>query len=70
MLFGVLYVLFTHIVRIGKGVDHYPVMLLTGIVLYVFFSEATTGALGSLVARENLLRRCRFRVPRFRSLSR
>jgi ABC-2 type transport system permease protein len=60
MLFGVLYVLFTHIVRIGKGVDHYPVMLLTGIVLYVFFSEATTGALGSLVARENLLRKVSF----------
>ena len=60
MLFGVLYVLFTHVVRIGKGVDHYPVMLLTGIVLYVFFSEATTGALGSLVARENLLRKVSF----------
>src|SRR6266550_9049496 len=57
MLFGVLYLVFTRIVRIGGRVDHYPVMLLTGIVLYIFFSEATTGGLGSLVARENLLRK-------------
>ena len=60
MLFGVLYVIFTHVVRIGQRGEHYPVMLLTGIVLYVFFSEATTGALGSLVQRENLLRKVAF----------
>ena len=43
MLFGVLYVVFTHIVRFGNEVPHYPVVLLTGIVLFNFFSEATSG---------------------------
>jgi ABC-2 type transport system permease protein len=60
MLFGVLYVVFTHIVRFGSGVPHYPVVLLTGIVLFSFFSEATSGALSSLVAHQNLLRKVAF----------
>jgi ABC-2 type transport system permease protein len=60
MLFGVLYVVFTHIVRFGDKVPHYPVVLLAGIVVFNFFSEATSGGLGSLVARENLLRKVSF----------
>jgi ABC-2 type transport system permease protein len=60
MLFGVLYLVFTHIVRFGDRVPHYPVVLLAGIVVFNFFSEATSGGLGSLVARENLLRKVAF----------
>jgi len=60
MLFGVLYVVFTHVVRFGDAVPHYPVVLLAGIVLFNFFAEATSGGLGSLVARENLLRKVAF----------
>ena len=60
MLFGVLYLVFTHIVRFGDAVPHYPVVLLAAIVVFNFFSEATSGGLGSLVARENLLRKVSF----------
>jgi ABC-2 type transport system permease protein len=60
MLFGVLYVVFTHVVRFGDSVPHYPVVLLAAIVVFNFFSEATSGGLGSLVARENLLRKVAF----------
>ena len=60
MLFGVLYVVFTHVVRFGDAVPHYPVVLLAAIVIFNFFSEATSGGLGSLVARENLLRKVSF----------
>lgn len=60
MLFGVLYVVFTHIVRFGDAVPHYPVVLLAAIVVFNFFSEATSGGLTSLVARENLLRKVSF----------
>jgi ABC-2 type transport system permease protein len=60
MLFGVLYVVFTHVVRFGDAVPHYPVVLLAAIVLFNFFSEATSGGLTSLVARENLLRKVSF----------
>ena len=60
MLFGVLYVVFTHVVRFGDAVPHYPVVLLAAIVVYNYFSEATSGGLMSLVARENLLRKVSF----------
>ena len=40
--------------------QHYPVYLLTSIVLFGFFGEATSRGVTSLVERENLLRKIRF----------
>jgi ABC-2 type transport system permease protein len=60
MLFGVMYLVFTEFVRIGTAVKHYPVVLLSGIVMYTFFAEATAGAVGSVVDRENLVRKIHF----------
>lgn len=60
MLFGVLYTVFTHVVRFGGGITHYPLKLLLGIVLWTYFAEATSQALASLVQRENLLRKISF----------
>jgi ABC-2 type transport system permease protein len=60
LLFGVLYVVFTHIVRFGEDVRHYPVYLLTAIMVFTFFSETTSGAVTSLVERESLVRKIRF----------
>jgi ABC-2 type transport system permease protein len=60
LFFGVIYVFFTQILNVGKGVPHYGVYLLTAIVLWNYFAEATTGAVNCLVAREALLRKVRF----------
>jgi ABC-2 type transport system permease protein len=60
LLFGVLYLVFTKIIRFGAGVEHYPVYLLASLVLFTFFSEATSGGVTSLLDRENLLRKIRF----------
>jgi ABC-2 type transport system permease protein len=60
LFFGVLYVFFTQIVKIGKGIPHYGVYLLTGIVLWNYFLEATGNSVQSMVAREALLRKIRF----------
>jgi ABC-2 type transport system permease protein len=60
LYFLVLYVVFTKIVRIGADVPHYPVVLLLGMVLFSFFGDSTSMALGSLVARESLLRKVSF----------
>jgi ABC-2 type transport system permease protein len=60
MLFGVLYFVFTEVVRFGEGVENYPVYLLAAIVLFTFFGETTTRGVTSLVERENLLRKIRF----------
>jgi ABC-2 type transport system permease protein len=60
MLFGVLYLVFTHVVRFGEGVKDYPVYLLSSIVLFTFFSETTSRGVTALIERENLLRKVRF----------
>jgi len=60
LLFGTLYFVFTEIVRFGEGIEHYPVYLLSSIVLFTFFSETTSRGVRALVERENLLRKIRF----------
>lgn len=60
LLFGVLYLVFTEVVRLGEGVEFYPVALLSGIVLFVFLSESTSQAVQSLVEREPIVRKIQF----------
>lgn len=61
MLFGVLLFVFTQIFRIGsEQVEHYPVMLLLGIVLFTFFQESTTNSVTSVVSQEGVVRKTQF----------
>ena len=60
MLFGVLYAVFTQFVKLGAGIDFYPAILLTGIVLFTFFSDATSGSVTAVLDRENLVRKIEF----------
>ncbi len=60
MLFAVTYFVFTRVASFGEGVRDYPVYLLTSIVLWMFFAESTTTAAGSLVGKQELLRKLRF----------
>jgi ABC-2 type transport system permease protein len=61
MLFGVLLFVFTNVFRIGSDdVEHYPVMLLLGIVLFTFFQESTTNAVTSVVSEEGIVRKTQF----------
>jgi len=59
LFFGVLYLFFTKVVHIARG-PHYGVYLLTGIVLWTYFAEATGNCVACLVAREAMLRKIRF----------
>ncbi len=61
MLFGVLLFVFTRVFKIGsEEVEHYPVMLLLGIVLFTFFQESSTNAVTSVVAQEGVVRKTQF----------
>jgi ABC-2 type transport system permease protein len=64
LLFGVLYVFFVVISKVGAGdkpeEQFYGVQLLGSIVLFSFFGEATGGAVRSVVDRENLVRKIQF----------
>jgi ABC-2 type transport system permease protein len=60
LLFGVLYVVFTHFVRFNAGINFFPAILLTGIVFFTFFADATNAAVTSVVDREGLVRKIQF----------
>jgi ABC-2 type transport system permease protein len=60
LFFLVLYLVFTHLFNFGKGVQHYPVYLLTAVMLWTYFVDTTTGGVNCLVDREDLLRKVRF----------
>jgi ABC-2 type transport system permease protein len=60
LLFAVLLFVFTKIFRLGSTVENYPVLLLFNIVLFGFFSEATTAAVTSVVNQEGIVRKTQF----------
>ena len=59
-LFGVIYVVFALVVKVGAGVKHYPAYILLSMVLFQFTTGIVSGALTSLVNREQMLRKMRF----------
>lgn len=59
MMFAVLYVVFSQILKFGDA-PYYPVVLLSGIVLYSFFSDSTNGCVQAIVDREGLVRKIAF----------
>ena len=60
LLFAVLLFVFTKIIRLGSDVPNYAVLLLLNIVLFTFFSEATSAAVGSVVGQEGVVRKTQF----------
>jgi ABC-2 type transport system permease protein len=60
LFFGVLYVFFVEILGISRGVPYFGAYLLTGIVLWNYFGEATGGCVNCLLQREAMLRKIRF----------
>ncbi len=60
MLFGVLLAVFTQAFRLPDSVPHYAVLLLTNIVMFGFFQEATGNAVASIVSQESIVRKTQF----------
>ncbi len=60
MLFAIMYVVFVHFLRFGEGLDHFAVSLLLGIVLWTFFTEATSQGMQAIVGRGDLIRKINF----------
>jgi ABC-2 type transport system permease protein len=60
LLFGVLYVVFSQVVRIGDDVKFYPAILLSGVVIFHYFADATGKSVNCVVDNENLVRKIHF----------
>ncbi|PID30821.1 LPS ABC transporter [Candidatus Saccharibacteria bacterium] len=63
LMFAILYVVFVKFLRIGGDIPHYPIYLLFGIVLWIFFADTTAQSLGSIVVRGDLIRK--IKIPRW-----
>jgi ABC-2 type transport system permease protein len=60
MLFGVLYVVFSQVLRFGDEIANYPVLLLFNFVLFNFFQDSTQRAVTAVVDNEALVRKMHF----------
>jgi ABC-2 type transport system permease protein len=63
LIFLILYVVFARFLRLGRGVPHYPVYLLLGLVMWTLFSDVTGQGLTSIVYRGDILRKVN--IPRW-----
>lgn len=59
-LFAILYIVFEKFLRLGRDIDHFPVYLLLGVVLWTFFTEATNNGLQAIISRGDLIRKINF----------
>ncbi|MEA2396649.1 MAG: type transport system ATP-binding protein [Thermoleophilaceae bacterium] len=57
LVFGLLYVVFTNVAHFDNRVNHYALYLLTALVLWGFFLDATTSGVLCLVRNADLLRK-------------
>lgn len=60
MLFTIMFIVFVHFLRFGAGIEHFAVSLLLGLVLWTFFTEATSQGMQAIVGRGDLIRKINF----------
>jgi ABC-2 type transport system permease protein len=60
LLFGVMYVVFSQVLRFGDDIANYPVLLLLNIVLFSFFTDAASRSVSAVVENEQLVRKMHF----------
>jgi len=60
LMFGVLLIVFTQVFKIGDNIPNYPVYLLSGIVLWSFFTEASATLMGSIAGKAHVIRKVYF----------
>lgn len=60
MMFAILYIVFAKLLRFGDDIPHYPVYLLTGTVLWSFFTECSQQGIHAMIGRGDLIRKISF----------
>ncbi|MEO8899589.1 MAG: ABC transporter permease [Candidatus Dormibacter sp.] len=60
LIFGMTYAVFVQVLKAGSNDPSFPVELLLGIVLWTFFADATSSAVGAIVASGHMIRKAYF----------
>ncbi|MBI4127496.1 MAG: ABC transporter permease [Parcubacteria group bacterium] len=63
LLFTVYYLVFAVFLKLGRGNVNFPQSLILGVVLWIFFAEATMMGMNSLLSKGDLIKKIAF--PRF-----
>jgi len=59
-LFTILYIVFAKVFKVGNEIPNYPVYLLIGLVVWNYFTEATSTCLAGIVEKGDLMRKISF----------
>lgn len=59
-LFVILYFVFVQFLKIGNNIEHFPIYLLFGIVLWNYFAEVTNGSVSAIVGQGDIIRKINF----------
>lgn len=59
-MFAIMYILFGLVLKTGGTIEHFPVYLLLGILLWNFFAEVTATSLTAVVGKGDLIRKLNF----------
>jgi len=59
-LFVIMYIVFVRFLKVNYQVPHSAVYLLVGLVIWNYFGEVTSGSIGAIVGRGDLLRKLNF----------
>lgn len=59
-MFGILYIIFVKFLKIGQGVDNWPIALLLGLVMWEFFNEVTKQGMKAIVGKSGIIRKINF----------
>ncbi|MBD3238018.1 MAG: hypothetical protein GF332_00045 [Candidatus Moranbacteria bacterium] len=60
LIFLILNFVFSNIFRRGEGIENYPLQLITGIIIWTYFSEGTNAGLVSLFSKANIISKVYF----------
>lgn len=60
MYFGIMYLVFSILLKAGAGTTDFPVQLLVAIVAWTFFTEATSTAMNAIAGNGDLIRKAYF----------
>ncbi|MBD3300118.1 MAG: hypothetical protein GF347_02090 [Candidatus Moranbacteria bacterium] len=60
MIFLILNFVFSQVIGRGAGIEHYPLQLITGVIIWSFFAEGTTAGLSSLLQKSNIITKVYF----------
>lgn len=58
--FAVLYTIFTKVFKVGANIPNYPIYLLLGVLMFGFWSDATSQGMLSIALRGDLIRKVYF----------